>query len=74
MELIPNPSDVVAERVSTRTAAWNMASELVEPIVDRHGLEKYSTGPNIFAQTFKTTCVDQHIDHIMRVADWLLER
>lgn len=54
--------------------AWQMAMELVEPIIEKHGLETYKTGaPNIFAPPTATfTAVDQHIDNTIRVADWLM--
>lgn len=51
--------------------AWQMASELVEPIIEKHGLEKYSSGV-IFQSTSTFTAVDQHVDHILRVANWLM--
>lgn len=56
-----------------RLVAWSAAAEAVKPIVEQHGLEPYGAGGNIFAPTTRFTKVDQHIDHIMRVADWLLE-
>jgi len=57
-----------------RIKAWKKASELVEPIIERHGLEIVAVGGAMFTNPpVKHTKVDQHIDHIMRVAEWLRE-
>jgi len=53
-----------------RTEAWVTASGLVQPLVLDHGLEAYPIGQIFSAST--NTKVDQHINHIMNVADWLL--
>ncbi len=53
-----------------RTEAWVTASKLVQPIVNEYELEDYPVGPMFTAST--NTKVDQHINHIMNVADWLL--
>lgn len=63
-----------AKKVAKKVSSFIAAQELVDPIIDKHGLEQYSVGPNIFAQTSKVTAVDQHIDQTLRVADWLLEQ
>lgn len=56
-----------------RLSAWKQASKLVAPIVKTHGLEKYSLGASLFTTGIGvSTPVDQHITHIMDVADWLL--
>lgn len=55
-----------------RVHAWNAAKEMVDPIVEQYGLETYQAGA-IFAPSFKSTPVDQHIDHIIHVAEWLME-
>lgn len=57
-----------------RLEAWNRASDLVRPIIDEHGLEIYRMGAQMFNSGSTMTKVDQHIDHTMRVADWLLGR
>ncbi len=53
-----------------RIEAWVKASVLVQPIVAEHGLEEYHVGPMFTAST--NTKVDQHLNHIMTTADWLL--
>ncbi len=53
-----------------RSEAWVKASVLIQPVVAEHGLEEYSIGQLFSAST--NTKVDQHLDHIMRTADWLL--
>lgn len=52
--------------------AWIKASELIKPIIDEHTLEVYKSGAIPFGPSSTVTKVDQHIDHNMRVADWLL--
>lgn len=62
------------QAVLERKAVWEMAAELVIPIVEDHGLEEYRSGPSniLMPAPHVTTKVDQNIDHIIRVADWLL--
>ena len=56
-----------------RKEAWKTAAKLIEPIVKKHGLEKYSPGASLFTTgTGVVTPVEQHINHILNVADWLL--
>lgn len=55
----------------TRLEAWAVASSLVKPIIEEHGLEKYVTG-TMFQHSTTFTSAEQHVDLIMRVADWLL--
>jgi hypothetical protein len=56
-----------------RLEAWQYAAELVNPIVEQHGLERYSPGANIFSTGISVmTPVEQHINHILNVAEWLL--
>lgn len=52
--------------------AWKEANILVEPIVDKHGI-KATTSGNILALSVESTPVEQHIAHIMFVAEWLME-
>lgn len=54
-----------------RLQAFQLASELIKPIIEEHPLEMVQTGA-IFGPFSKFTPVDQHIDHTMRVANWLL--
>ena len=57
-----------------RKKAWKKAAHLVEPIVEKHGLKQYAPGASIFVTgTSVSTPVDQHINHILTVAEWLLE-
>lgn len=55
-----------------RLAAFKFASDLVAPIVEQHGVEKYSIG-SFLTNTSTYTSVEQHITHILQVGDWLLE-
>lgn len=61
-----------------RINAWTLAAELVDPIVELHGLEDFNSGANttIFSSIggSHVTKVDQHISHIMNVAEWLLKK
>lgn len=68
-----NNSDPTPEIVLARAYTWRMAVELVDPIVEKHSLETYRTGP-MFGVTSVVPPVEQYIDHIMRVADWLLDK
>lgn len=61
------------EEVARRITTWNTARDMVQPIVAIHGLEEYRSGAP-FGQQSTFTKVDQHLDHIMHVADWLLEK
>lgn len=63
----------VNDNVIQKLVVWKEAETLVSPIISKYGLGQHATGPNVFSQTTKVTPVDQHIGHIMRVADWLLE-
>jgi len=60
------------EDVATRRVAWEASQEMVKPIIEAHGLEQYSSGDQLFVKGAIVTKVDQNIDHILRVADWLL--
>jgi hypothetical protein len=56
-----------------RLKAWKMATEIVNPIIEQHGVEDISApGSAPFITSGKITKVEQHITHIMTVADWLL--
>lgn len=56
-----------------RTNAFRKAKELVDPIIDQHGLEAYREAPNIFVPPGNRSAVDQHINHILYIAEWLME-
>lgn len=56
-----------------RLAAWSKAEEIVERIVDKHGLELYKSGPP-FGHVSTYSPAEQHIEHILKVADWLLDK
>lgn len=66
------------ERISARAAVWNMAKEMVDPIIEADGVEEYRMSTNPSASIFHAnnttmTKVDQHLGHIEQVANWLLE-
>lgn len=75
MELGEKMMGLDAERIVERQALWNMASDLVAPVIAEHGLESYNLGPAPIFSTppNKMTKVDQHIGHIQAVAEWLGE-
>jgi hypothetical protein len=55
-----------------RLAAFNAAKEIVNSIVEQHGLEPVKMQAAAFTNPSTLTVVDQHISHILEVADWLL--
>lgn len=67
----PNNDKYKTPRLLTRLAAWETASDLVGPIVDKHELAPVNIG-GMFNVTQTQTRVSQHLNHIMDVADWLL--
>lgn len=54
-----------------RVEAWETASNLVQPIVVEHGIEQIRNGAP-FGQGYTSTKVEQHIEQILRVSNWLL--
>lgn len=64
-----------ADRIMLRKSVWLQAAEMIDPVVDKHGLEQYALGPAPVFTTppNKMTPVDQHLGHIQQVADWLME-
>lgn len=63
-----------------RLDAWITAESLVGRIVEQHGLEEIEETAGMLTSiitsspvTNPSTKVDQHIEHIMNVANWLLE-
>lgn len=63
--------------IAVRRTAWDHAVEMVVPIIEDHGLEEYKVnypGSTIFhTSNSSMTKVDQNVDHIIHVAEWLLE-
>jgi len=54
--------------------AWTIAQSLIEPIVETHGLKPVTSGAQIFSTpAVESTPVEQHIDQIIRVAEWFRE-
>lgn len=45
---------------------------MVAPIVEQHGIEESKIGGALFVSPTTLTKVDQHLSHIMNVADWLM--
>lgn len=56
-----------------RLEAWKAAEELVAPIIEKHTLEPHKGSAMAFNIPPTFTKVDQHIGHIMDVANWLLK-
>lgn len=63
---------ITPEEVASRGIVWDSASIRVGSLVEQHGLEEFRTGAPFQHQT-TITKIDQHIDQIIRVADWLLD-
>lgn len=59
------------ESIIERRLVWEIAGEMIDPIVEKHGLEKQVVGGLVIPQTVYSK-VDQHLDSIERVAQWLL--
>jgi hypothetical protein len=57
--------------IPDRRVAWEAATELINPIIEQHGLEEYKSG-NPFTSMSTFSKVDQHIDHTIKVANWLI--
>lgn len=54
-----------------RFQAFLTAKTLIDPLVEKHGLTEVRSGAP-FQVTYTNTPVEQHLEHILRVADWLL--
>jgi len=61
------------EGVVERAQVFVMAERLVAPIVEKNPPEKYRAGAPPLSTGSEVTPGEQHLDHIIRVADWLLE-
>lgn len=57
-----------------RLEAWGAARVMVQEIVDQHGLEDQKMGGPVFRSSPTITKVDQHLQHIVHIADWLLNK
>lgn len=57
--------------IEERIEAWLAAKELIAPIIIEHGLEEYRSGP-VFGHISTVTKIDQHIDHVTHLANWLI--
>lgn len=68
------PIELMTPNQMVRINAWMTAKDLVDPIVEQHGIEKYVPGSTIFGSGSTVTPVQQHINHIFEVAEWLLEK
>ncbi len=66
-------TDEIINSMSIRRTAWDNATEMVVPIIEDHGLAEYPVGGNVLVPGSKMTRVDQNINHILQLADWLLE-
>lgn len=55
-----------------RQAAWAIASELIEPLVETLSVEEYSTGQVLFGHTSKVTPLEQVVDATLQIANWLM--
>ena len=64
--------EIDLDLVSQRNVVFSAARELVDPIIFMHELTDQKIG-GPFNTTTVISKVDQHIDQIVRVADWLLE-
>lgn len=62
------------KRLDYRERVFIKAGTMVSPIIEQHGIEDHQDGGAVFVRGVTVTAVDQHIDHIMRVADWLMVR
>lgn len=61
------------ETVAARRVVWEHAQAMTEPLVEKHGLEETKSSGMLFVPPSPNTVVEQHLDAIERVANWLLE-
>lgn len=66
--------DTSRDEFVKRHIAWERAKEIVDSAVDKFGLKEQVTRPGGFAIGYVSTDteVDQYLDHIESVANWLL--
>jgi hypothetical protein len=62
----------MALMLEDRVEAWKIAVTLVDPIVEKHGLDAVKLPSPAFTYPPISTKVDQHVEHILRVASWLI--
>lgn len=73
--MTPETKEVMDKRIAHREQIFIKASVMLEPIVEQHGIADHRDGGSaIFVSAPMVTKIDQHLDHIMRVADWLMIR
>lgn len=65
-------SNVDLDVVDARKKVWDMAEEMISPIIEKHGLELYSTSGSLISASGVWTPVDQHLNHIFTLAEWLV--
>lgn len=63
------PSDEVVERRKVFVEAGRM----IDDIITQHGLKEYKMAAPAFVSGSTVTPAEQHIDLILRVANWLLQ-
>ena len=63
------PSDEVVER----RKVFIEGARMIDDIVTRHGLKEYRMGAPAFSSGSTVTPAEQHVDLILRVANWLLQ-
>lgn len=58
-----------------KSKAFDSAKEMVDPIVEENGLEDYTVWSYYSPTPYSTrvTKAEQHVDLILKVADWLLQ-
>lgn len=61
------------EKLLGRHLAWQMAGGMVQLVVDQHPLVAQKRGAVAFSTGDTVSPAEQHIDQIIRVADWLME-
>lgn len=59
--------------IDRKTDAFNRAKLLVDEIADQVDFTIYTHEDKISGHSITKTPSEQYVDHIIRVADWLLE-
>jgi hypothetical protein len=60
------------DRIIEKRIALQNAKEVLDPIVEQHGLDDFKNVTNAFSNNVQTK-VQQHLDHIITLADWFLD-
>lgn len=63
--------EIPTNEIIKRKVIFETAAEMIDPIIEHHGLDSYRTGGSYTSPGYTTTKVDQHIAHIIYVANWL---